>query len=96
MPERVDQPDWKALFDALGKTCYYRIDNSDDPKWVLVYITEIDVGFDKYVKVIPEDGTLLPDQWYQENKPSYAWFPNVVNGLQLAPIKVTDLSRIRI
>jgi hypothetical protein len=92
MPEQV--PSMQELFAALGNLCYYRVND----EWVPMILVEVtshdDLG--NYIEVYPFRGTPFADKWYEENKVPHNWFPNIIKDPQPIPMKITDLSHIRI
>lgn len=82
-----------AFVDLLGRTIEYL---TDEDTWEDVYF----VGFDSIgqpcVEVLPSDETEFGKRWYEANKPTVNFFPEIIKNPQPSPIRVLDPSRVRL
>jgi hypothetical protein len=90
----MPESEWERLSNMLGRTLQYRTDNNE---WVPVYLVGIyeESEYKQYIEVLPVPGTDYGDKWYQENKPAFNFFPDIIKDPQPSPIKITNLGRIR-
>lgn len=90
---------WETLsedfFNALAKPCQFL---TDDSEWIPAYFVGVNRYDDGsgYIEVLPRRDTPYGEKWYEENKPRFNFFPDVIKDPQPAPIKVTDLKRVRV
>lgn len=98
LSEILANPVADVLVDLLGRTIEYL---TNEGTWEDVYF----VGFDSIgpttigqpcAEVLPPRDTTFGKRWHEANKPTLNLFPEIIKDPQPSPIKVFDLSRVRL